>query len=402
MEGRRGLLEGISVASLFTSRRKCPYCGYRIKLGDCAVVATNYTAAGSTLLIEQQDVSSVQLPSGRRPISLQNGWPVVRAPLKEKGMHGFLERSMYSDSAPEDLPAFACSHCYYPLPPDIDKRDAYIIGVLGVNGVGKTHFLASSLIQAARHQALKPLGCTEFTPDVNTAARFQQQYYHPLVRDRMLLEKTHENEHVRFEPLTFRVTFEGASPSIVIFHDIAGETLSDVRERVRSAPFLRAADGMIFLVDPLEMGVIRNGLPPDLVTPYRNWNQADVLSACIHHMEETRIPIAIVLAKSDLVSRALRDSPRYKGFLFEQNWNQQGPWGNDIAQISEEVQQLLHSLGEVEWLAQTRGLNVTFHAVSALGAPPENAHLDSFEPIRCVDPLAAVLAQIPGIGTRAG
>jgi hypothetical protein len=404
MDGRRGILEGISVASLFTNKRKCPYCGHRIRLGDCAIVATNYEGAGQGLRTEQQDVSSVQLPSGRKPLSLQNGWPVVCPPLKEKVVHGFLERSMYENSAPEDLPAFACSRCYYPLPPDIDKRDAYVIGVLGINGAGKTHFLATSLMQAARHQALRQLGCTEFTPDVNTAARFQQQYYQPLVQDRTLLPYTRENEYVRFEPLTFRVTFEGGSPSIIIFHDIAGETLSNVRERVKIAPFLRTADGIIFLADPLEMEAIRKRLPSDLValSPYRSWNQADVLSACINYMDEPRIPIAIVLAKSDLVSLALRGTSEYKEFLFERNWDSQGSWGNDIAKISEEVQVLLHSLGEQEWLAQTRGLNVTFHAVSALGAPPENAHLDRFEPIRCIDPIATVLAQIPGVGTRAG
>ena len=234
-------------------------------LADCPIVAT--AVSGVNVLGTLDVAGPVSLPSGTAPIRVleKTGWPVIgespsrereaTAPDEDRSVFARL-RLANSARAPElpsllnsgfrreDLPARACPSCQFPLPRAIDDRDALVIAVVGVNRVGKTHFIAASLTEAYRRRGLAALGCDEFVPDEATSTRFMSDYYEKLFRQDSVLEATHDNDDIRFNPLVFNVTLAGVPPFSLIIHDVSGEALSDFRRRASVATFLRAARGI--------------------------------------------------------------------------------------------------------------------------------------------------------------
>lgn len=296
--------------------------------------------------------------------------------------------------------------CRWPLPVDIDDREIVTVAVVGINRSGKTHYLASSLVQATMEDALAPAGFAEFAADEITGPLLHREYYVPLIRERTMLRTTQvENEEVRFHPLAFRASLKGASRCTVMLHDVAGEVLCDRRIRVTRTPYLPHAHAVIFLVDPLEIEAIRERLQqkaPHLVEDYKEWNQANLLNECINeirrHSNLKTVPFAIVLSKSDLITLALDHE-----FRSSKNPSSSGgDWATDINAVDREVRNLLLELRARDIVAAARQLDkVSFHAVSALGhSPAPGNEIHKVRPIRVADPLATVLVRSRDIRGR--
>ena len=315
--------------------------------------------------------------------------------------------------AREDVPARACPDCEFPLPQSIDQRPAVVVAVVGINRVGKTHLLAASLAQAFRRRGLAPIGCTEFVPDDSTSSRFMEDYFIPLFRRGEVLDATPpEDVDVRFRPLVFDVTVDGVAFSLVL-HDVAGEVLGDHRRRAYVASYLRAARGMIFVVDPRDVDDLRDGLPDWILDSHElgGWDQGALLAACIKpdgvFADRRAIPIAVTVAKADLLEAAVQEP---LPFLQRAPVDEQPEaFVERIRTSSRQVEAFLERHGAHNILGPSReyrerlqrtadggSASVTFHAVSALGSAPDmdDQLTEKVQPINCVDPLAAILAQI--------
>ena len=109
--------------------------------------------------------------------------------------------------------------CRIPLPVDIDTRSTHIVGVVGLNAAGKSNFLAASLVACARGRGLAASGCTEFTPDVETAGVLQTRYFNRLFREGTALGTTQAQHTVRRDRLVFRVTYPRYRPFLMVTHD---------------------------------------------------------------------------------------------------------------------------------------------------------------------------------------
>lgn len=427
-----------------STRRSCPYCGHAIELEDCQIVATNFKDhVAPNVPLEQ-----IKLPSGAAALAVleKTKWPVVaRAPRKRGAETSKLgqkrsrtEGYLVPASTPtdrraglppllsggvssEDLPARACPDCEFPLPQSIDTREAMVIAVIGVNRVGKTHLLAASLTEAHRRNGLAALDCQEFEPADTTNQRFREDYYTPLFREGRLIEPTPATVGARFEPLVFNVTLPGAVPFSVVMHDLAGETLSDYGLRAHEAAYLRAARGIIFVIDPRDIDDLREGLPSSIIEgdDLGGWDQGALLSSCTAHdglLSDRLVPLAITVTKADLLPLACSEelpflesqppSETYNAFLTR------------VAARSREVREFLerHRAHNVvrparEYELRLRGARaessaakeawrvgrVTYHAVSALGSQPDGEQLsDKVRPLNCLDPLGIILAQLAG------
>jgi hypothetical protein len=298
-----------------------------------------------------------------------------------------------------------------------------VIAVVGVNGAGKTHFIAASLTEAYKRGSLASIGCSEFQPDDATSQRFMAAYERPLFREGKVLPATQTGGQARlrarFDPLIFNVTLVGVEPFNLVVHDIAGELLGDRRQRVQAATFLNAAKGIIFVVDPRDIDGLREQLPAwTLDQGDLGYDQAALLGQCLavegiaESNTDGMIPVAVVLAKADLLPRKMRESlhvlePSNPGVETHEEMLAR------IRQGSENVEAFLDQNGGESFLTPARNYErrgnearvgardpsgigtVTYHAVSALGsAPDSNGKLsEKVRPINCADPLAAVLAQ---------
>ncbi|MFE7744797.1 hypothetical protein [Nocardia sp. NPDC057455] len=393
------------------SKRRCPYCGHVVMLGELPIVATNRIRRRAGDADGQHSVA----PAVNVPVyDVVRGWPVVvEAPLDgtdESLANRVLQKArppalpLLSDVKPALVPRRLCNRCATPMPEDIDNYPIYTIAVVGTSGAGKTHYLASMLREAVYRQGLESCDFGEFIFDNDSGNRFDSDYFIPMFRQRTTLPSTPEGMDVARNPLVCKVAVGPNDPALVLFHDICGEDLADPRRRASTAGFVRRADAMIFLVDPLSLD------RPDgrvwqvegaVDTAYAN--QANLLNACLEeldHAHRQRTPVAITLSKSDLVAGALGHPPL---FSTPADMSSVAAWFGDAERIDWEVRQVLRAFGGNDLVAAGRRLPpdlVSFHAVAAIGENPSADAIDVLKPLRCLDPLLMVLLRLPEISGR--
>ena len=399
--------------------RTCPFCGELMLLRDAPIVATG-VGVGDTFgswgasTPERHDginfyddppddasnATQVAEPTDSQASSVAGYellWSAADAE-EDEDTGSWVTRMLSGGSDPvrslerfpvEKIARRLCPACLGVLPPDLDTRQAHIVAVVGLNGAGKSHYLAAALRQAVREQGLSPIGITEFAPDDDTAPRLHQEYILKLFRRGQLLSATHVDDDVARKPLTFRVTAEGHEPILLMTHDISGETLMDYRKRARIAPFLARASALIFLLDPTEFDSVRDQLPDSaLVDGDRYIHQADLLRSCLAALAYDSVPIAITIAKADLMANIL------EGIELTMEPLRKDRWVDDVIQRSDAIRDLLLKLDERAIVqAVDEHPQVTFHAVSALGGQPSNMGVQ-VRPLRCLEPLATVLARL--------
>ena len=400
-----------------TTRRDCPYCGDSLVLGALPIVATNYD------VVERGDTTSEtrrvrrSRPKSGAPVSGHIGeLPIVAEPPLPKAADNFwpwlLRQTLRNElpglatvASPQDLPARVCTSCETPLPEDLDDRDAFVVAVVGTVGAGKSHFLASMLDEAARRQRLSGVGCREFVLDEKSSGRYENEYFDPVFRGREQLRHTMRDPEVVRKPLVCRVWFENAAPALLFFHDIAGESLTDRTKRATDASFLRRADAVILLIDPVCLDRPDGGRTweDDGIGDLARTSQADLLNAVAHEMAPrtgVSVPIVVTVSKSDLLRPFA--PPEGWEFLREPDTGSIDPWDESLRKVDTEVQEFLAAWRAEDILAATRLLDpaqVTFRAVAPFGGRPDpgSGRLPVLAPLRCLDPLITVLYRLRGL-----
>jgi hypothetical protein len=304
-------------------------------------------------------------------------------------------------------PARECSDCFHTLPVDLDDRTVITVAVVGTVGAGKSHYLAAALHDAVHSPVLERHGLRSFRPDEASAYRFRNDYYARVHGDRRALEPTrlHSNLDVMFRPLVYRTEYSTASRNplrkaeevrcSVLIHDLPGEMLINPSSRRQYAPFLRAADAFVLLVDPMAFPAIAGPVArryPHVADPDLSYTQGALVNGLADELGDRAksVPVAITLTKADLIRESLG-----RRFLFDK------PVDDDAARhvaqiddISNEVQDLLlDEFGDgylndaLDTFAQAK-----FHAVAAIGSQPdESESIGDLRPLRCLDPLVTLL-----------
>lgn len=382
----------------FLDRIKCPFCATPLNFARLPVVATSNANDGKRTTAG----SVIHRWVGR--------WPVIREPAADATGVQRIRRLMNdgSDLGPaSDLPAYVCLRCCHPLPNELGTHEICIIAVVGTVGAGKSHFLAAMAREATRRQGLAPFGITEFAPDELSGGKYHINYYRPIFRDKKALDATDRDADVQFDPLTFRVTaghVNGSGPHddgdfrqlLLMFHDVAGEVLTDRADRATLAPFVRRADGVIFLVDPAALEPVSEWREQEgLAAVPDDFHQADLLRACLNDIGADRlreVPVAITLSKSDMVTRMLG-----RDFAFSRPASTEpAKWLAERNYINTEVAALLRKLDATDILAVASvAPRVTFHAVAPIGSEPmPDNTIAEIRPLRVLDPVAQILLSI--------
>lgn len=416
-------------------RRVCPFCGQVILLNRCSVYATDEQSStgverprrttaragarrpGLPGLDDTTDFDDLTddnpAPSRarskatpqpsplwswtppRQPEPLRRGRWFSPPPVRPAGE---LPLKPLTDFPPERLARRHCTNpeCNQPLPSDLDERQAHILAVVGLNGAGKTYYLATTLTEAMNGQGLDAAGFREFEPDDETAQHFYTDYYVEVYRDQKMFQPTPQRDTADQRSLNFRARVDGCRPMLVMTHDISGETLVDHKERARRVGFLRRASAMIFLVDPVEFDDVRDQMSDGDLLPARSIHQRDLLSATLRELEfepgRRKVPVAVVVSKSDLLTPFLPADSRLLDPPAPQPGLSEKEWLGELQQSSVVVRDLLLRLGQQRLVrtAEAYG-NVSFHAVSAVGGRPGLNGRTLPRPRRVLDPLALVL-----------
>lgn len=249
--------------------------------------------------------------------------------------------------------------------------------------------------------------------------RYERDFNTPLFLQGRPLQQTRSASVSTPEPLIFSLRFQksrliGANrvaPVVTVFYDTAGEDVARARQMDLLISYLDAAEGIILLLDPLQMPKVRELVGTnDRKAGYTDQlHVVNRLGELLRERSRTPVdrrlptPLAVALTKLDLLPETLGpESP-----LRQPSPHIGGYDDSDGLDVHEEVRAWLD-----QWYdpALDRSIANTFQiyryfGLSALGAPPVDGNRlapEGVHPYRLEDPMLWLLARFGAIKTTKG
>jgi hypothetical protein len=213
-----------------------------------------------------------------------------------------------------------CPHCHMELPHTVGKFPHYIFAVVGAKEAGKSHYLAV-LIDQIRTQLGPALDMLLEPLNDHTIKRYREDFHQPLFRNRRTITGTNSalsDRRVQM-PLVYTLTFSGKdllgrkrikSVVTLVFFDTAGEDLDDEDTIATVNKYIYHSQGIILLLDPLQLPEVRAKLEGKVPLPNVNTETADILTRMTRLVLAGRklpanamipAPLAVAFSKFDAV-----------------------------------------------------------------------------------------------------
>ncbi|MDV2998282.1 MAG: hypothetical protein N4J56_007987 [Chroococcidiopsis sp. SAG 2025] len=297
----------------------------------------------------------------------------------------------------------ACPKCHSELKYVGDNIDEKMIAVIGGRSSGKSSYIAV-LINRLENEIGKNFNAGVLADSDRTRKRYEDGFYNRIFREKKTLVPTQSattDSRVK-TPMVFRVTFNNGGKrkaiNIVLF-DTAGEDMANTDIMSTEARYICEADGIIFLLDPLQIETVRELVPDNLPDRVPDADPTRIVERLYQlHEEKGKIksgqnltkPVAFTFSKSDALfsiidpSSALHHSGEHFGYLNL----------SDLQSVDTEIATYLE-----EWMGSIFKNKVKhfdcyqYFAVSAFGKAPDGDRLDSISPLRVEDPLLWVFNQ---------
>jgi hypothetical protein len=302
-----------------------------------------------------------------------------------------------------------CPHCHSDLPHTTGQFKNYIFAIIGAKEAGKSHYIAV-LINQLRKQLGPNMSMLLEPMNDETIKRYREGFYNPVYDEGKVIDVTRSALADRSvqQPLVYSITFSKKglfggdhikNAFILVFFDTAGEDLNDEDVMSTVNKYIYRSDGIILLIDPLQLLRVRDQLPSDTALPQKNAETADVLNRTTrliekgHKLKPTdkiKTPLAIAFSKFDAVL-PLIDSQ----FQLHASANHDKGFDiDDFDAINSEMMSLLDKWGgqDIIHLAKTRYTTYGFFGLTALGCNPhDTSKIPSVIPHRVEDPFLWLL-----------
>lgn len=277
------------------------------------------------------------------------------------------------------------------------------MALVGTRAAGKSHYIAVALHEL-EHRVGPSFGGSLMLLDDASRDRVDNVLMPRLYRESGVLDATQSavvNHHAR-HPLVSRLTLgvaKNATHSNLVFFDAAGEDLQSLTVLEREARYVTQSDGLILLLDPLQIQAVRDefdsdgDLPPVSADPYTMLGRLASLLREARGIPKDKgigVPLAITLSKSDMLRGLLPEDhllfrPPANGRLFDP----------DAAHnLSEQLRANVAGwLGErFDRLVKIEFEQAAYFGISALGENPVGGHLrNGVAPQRVEDPILWML-----------
>ncbi|WP_261987099.1 GTPase domain-containing protein [Actinomadura sp. HBU206391] len=276
-----------------------------------------------------------------------------------------------------------CPYCHSTLPAGFGrpKMRNRLIALVGARESGKTVYM-TVLVHELRHGVGSVLNSGTRGADDTTRIRFKQEYEDPLYRDFQLPASTRPADQFGHAPLVFRFETEHRArwrlrkeETLLSFFDTAGEDFTSERGFEWMARYLTGADGVLLLIDPLQMSEARRQATPasrlPIIPPTGRGPVAvldHVTSVLLAEDSPVEKPVAVAFTKMDTLWHQLsptsplrRPTPHTPTFDEEDSWD-----------VHDQVRGLLYSwdVGEIDRTMEENYRRWRYFGVSALGGPP--------------------------------
>lgn len=308
-----------------------------------------------------------------------------------------------------------CDQRYVALCPNTQKtipstamNQSMSLALLGGRNSGKTNYIAV-LVNEIRQRMSLPFSCAIMECDDSTRTRYQSYFYRNIYKENRPVDST---STAKQDPLLYTLSFNQKgmfgnklSSLFLPLYDTAGENMIDEETIARNADYIKAAGGIILLLDPFEIEEIADALKEQGITQKASDNAEkmevilDRVISLLRRGQNDKIldvPLAIVLTKLDLLTDYTgiipSDSPlRYPSAHLEM----QGYSMKEHNAIDSAVRSILSpSQNFNNAYQQLKSFkNASFFALSSFGCDPNVSDLKKkMRPMRVLDPLLWLLA----------
>lgn len=312
-----------------------------------------------------------------------------------------------------------CPHCTKLLEYDYITTKSRIIAMIGSRESGKSTYVGVLI-----HELSNRIGAafdgmsTELVGD-KSRTRYREVFAGPMYDEGVTLDVTNSVRAMhKLEPLLFMlrrpcrgVFGKRLDAAMMIFYDTAGEDVLNDEKIDLLVDYLAAADGILFMVDPLQISSVRREIDDGVPVPDQQYDQVAILTRLAALLRQRRgstagklldTPIAVAVAKTDALGAALPLHSTVRRASAHEGAYDDG----DGRFVSDEVIATLSGWSDGEALVRAVANNFTHHrffGVSALGiTPPEKGVISptGIHPLRVEDPMLWLLGRFGLVPVR--
>lgn len=290
------------------------------------------------------------------------------------------------------------------IPSDFLNEKSMSVALIGAKASGKSNYIGV-LINEIKSKMTASFNCTlSLTSSEESRQYYDDHYYQPLYRHRTVVDATSQ---AGVPPLIFPLRFMNKKSRItnvaaLTFYDTAGENLNTTEDILVNNRYIPNADGIILLLDPLQVPSIREKLKDKIALPSQNTDVVEVLSRIVQNIRDVKnirgtikIPLALAFTKIDALEKydILRESSCLRS---ESEHLERGVFvESDFENVNIEMQDVLENWLDAELVQQMKNFKkFAFFGLTALGGVPVGTKLSGkIKPRRVLDPLLWLLAE---------
>jgi hypothetical protein len=304
-----------------------------------------------------------------------------------------------------------CPHCHMDLPHTTGQLRNLIFAVIGAKDTGKSHYIAVLIDQIKKHVGpnldilLEPL-------NDETIVRYREDFHRPLFEGRRIIRGTISaltDRRVQV-PLVFSLTRRGKDllgrPAItgvvtLVFFDTAGEDLDSRDTMATVNKYIYRADGIILLLDPLQLLRVRDRLDSTIKLPAMSAETGTILERSTELIRRGRelpanamisMPLAVAFSKFDALEPLI--DPQLQ--IHAGSRHDRGFDVADFDAVRAEMETLLAEWDglEIQQKVSTHYRRFAFFGLTALGCNPgDDERVARILPRRVEDPFLWLLFQ---------
>jgi len=304
-----------------------------------------------------------------------------------------------------------CPHCHNEIPFEMIDANIAVVSLIGVSGVGKTHYVTLLLKQALNN--LNRYGISVRRLGEQTFKRLDENYdkyltaENPSVIPRTVTAQA--NTEIRYPWIISldrkrRSLFSQSFKSIyLVIYDAAGEDFLSADLIHTNVASISESDGWIFLLDPLQFPGLRNRLPPDQLPDAVSDQSAAIERAYNYVREATKAkivkkPVAMTMTKIDVLEPNREDfGLPARIFRHRENTDPTKMHEKDITDGDGIIRSLVTKYMDGNFITQTDTYFKIgrFFGVSALGSSPQEGMIvNELMPLRLEDPILWLLTAL--------
>lgn len=298
-----------------------------------------------------------------------------------------------------------CNEIHKIVPRDYLAGSGMTVALVGAKASGKSNYIGV-LVNEIKRKMSNSFNCSLNVCCSEESKRYyDENYYNPLFVDGYVVAGTNVEQ---IPPLLFPLNFMDNKNRIkntasLTFYDTAGENFDSAANINVFSRYIPNADGVILLLDPLQLPPVREKLQGKMTLPAQNTDVVDILSRIVTNIRNVKkikgnikTPLAVVFTKIDALikygvisqdSVVAGESEHLNRGVFVQS---------DFESVNLELKDMLENWLAGDLLQQMKNFEkFSFFGVSALGDVPNDMKLSTskIHPLRVLDPLLWLLAE---------